>query len=122
MVMTNTQKATITALKVTPAGEVTELALDADDVLDGLYSAIDCRNVDVVAITDVLDMWVDDEGLLVADPQINYPACVVAVALGALRQPYFGTAVFASHDDEGETTSLLPEAVRAIRDVIGEGL
>lgn len=122
MDMTNTQKATITALKVTPAGEITELALDAGDVLHGLYGAIDCRNVDVVAITDVLDMWVDDEGLLVGEPQINYPACMVAAALGALHQPYFGTAVFACHDDEGETTSLSPGTVRVIRDVIGDDL
>lgn len=120
--MTNTRNASITALKVTPAGEVEELTLDTRDVLAGLYGAIGCRAVDLVRITDVLDMWVDDEGLFVEEPRINYGACMVAVALGALRQPYFGTVVFACHDQEGDTTSLPPETVQVIRDVIGDGL
>lgn len=121
--MTNTEittRATVIAAKVTPDGAVERLELDADNVLTGLYAAIGCRNVDVVGLTDELDMWIDDEGLFVDEPAINHAACgLVRQLRGELHQAYYGTVVFANHNEDGDTTSLSERAVEAIRELSG---
>lgn len=63
--------------------------------------------VDVVALTDHLDMWVHDEGLYRC--QANPVATILAIAHGRTTQPYYGTAVFTGGaDDHGATRSLHP--------------
>lgn len=119
--MTNTENAgnaTLTLLKITPAGEIEVLSAMAGHFLDAAYEAIDCRSVDVVQVSDTLDVWLDDEGLFAESPQVNYPVMVVVAAMGApLVQPLVGTAVLARHDGMGNTVSLLPEQITAIRDL-----
>lgn len=59
-----------------------------------IRSAIGCRWFDVVRLTRELDMWVDDEGAIQADAQINLMATAIARAHGAIWQPLCGVVVF----------------------------
>lgn len=67
---------------------------------------LNCRCADVVRLAQGLDMWVDDEGLMVAEPMVNEVATRIARAYGFGFQPYVGPVLFASVDDEGETVGL----------------
>ena len=60
-----------------------------------IRSAIGCCWFDVVRLTDELDMWVADEGAIVADAQVNLMATAIARAHGAIWQPFCGAVVFA---------------------------
>lgn len=71
-----------------------------------IRSAIGCRWFDVVRLTPDLDMWVDDEGAIQADAQVNLMATAIARAHGAIWQPFCGAVVFAAHDGNGATVGL----------------
>lgn len=71
-----------------------------------IRSAIGCRWFDVVRLTEELDMWVDDEGAIVADAEVNLVATAIARAYGAIWQPFCGVVVFAAHDGNGATVGL----------------
>lgn len=107
---------TITGIKVTPDGEVTAFELFADRTLHGMYQQIGCRVVDVVRVADDVDMWIDDEGLLVNEPQMNMAASVLAAAISGaeIRDRFAGTCLFLGHDDEGETQDLPLPHLQAI--------
>lgn len=116
--MTNKTNAGISVLVLTPEGEVADADLPPGDVLWALNSVLGSRYVDVVRLTDRIDMWLDDEGLCVDGAQVNVPAGVVAAAYGFIYQPYAGRVLFAEHDDEGNTVSLSPEARSVILDLL----
>lgn len=59
-------------------------------------------------------MWLDEEGLLVAEPVVNPVATRIARFHGFIWQPYVGPVVFASVDDEGETESLAGAQIAAL--------
>lgn len=59
---------TLAAVALTCEGEFTDIELTAGDTLPGLYQAIGCGLVDVVALTAQLDMWVDEEGMITSGP------------------------------------------------------
>lgn len=62
--------------------------------------------VDVVALADNLDVWVNDEGLYLCEP--NPVATLLALALGR-DAPLFGPAVFTGGaDQQGDTVGLDP--------------
>ena len=106
-----TQTDSITALALTPSGDLIDVRLprEADGTtLKGLYATIDCREVDVVGLTSTLDMWLDGEGLI-NGTEVNWPATGLAGDYGFIWQSYAGTVVLASHDDEGGMVSLRPE-------------
>lgn len=88
------------------------------DHLAMFYREIGCHCVDVVSLGD-LDMWVDDEGLMVDEPRTNARATgLVAASLGQPVQLFFGTAVVtAGVDDDGETQGLTREQARETRRV-----
>ncbi|MGH3673142.1 MAG: DUF3846 domain-containing protein [Pseudonocardiaceae bacterium] len=104
----------ITGLRITPDGCVQKIEIPTNAILDGLYAAIGCNAVDVVRLTDQLDMWIDDEGL--CNAEVNPLATTLAHHFQSdiparYRQPYFGTAVFLGIDhDTGDTRSLLGTA------------
>lgn len=79
-----------------------------------MYDHLDCRSVDVVALTDELDMWLDDEGL--DRHSINAPATLIAQIYGITHQPYFGPVLPCSHDDEGNSIDM---PVHVIADLVG---
>ncbi|WAM19231.1 hypothetical protein [Rhodococcus sp. JS3073] len=57
-----------------------------------IRSAIGCRWFD--RLGRELDMWVDDEGAMQADAQVNLMATAIARAHGAIWQPFCGAVVF----------------------------
>lgn len=63
--------------------------------------------VDVVALTDDVDLWVNDEGIYLCEP--NPIVTLLAIALGH-RAPFYGPAVFTGGADrEGHTLGLEPQ-------------
>lgn len=92
------------ALSIDIEGTVCLTDLDDSNVLRALYDCIGCSMVDVVRLQPDLDMWVDDEGLIVSDPQINKVATIIAHSLGYNAQAYCGKVVFTGGaDEEGNT-------------------
>ena len=93
----------LSAVTISPDGTTCLMDL-GDNALKGLYLAIECSTVDVVQLTPDLHMWVDDEGMLKEEPEVNLVATVIADSLGRGTQPYYGTVVFTGGaDEEGET-------------------
>lgn len=91
------------------------------DTLRWLYEQIGCHTVDVVQLTEALDMWLDDEGMLTADPQINWQATAVAGGFGQLAQALYGNAVLLGGcDDEGNTLPLPEDKVNEIMKRFGD--
>ncbi|MFF0818628.1 DUF3846 domain-containing protein [Rhodococcus sp. NPDC003318] len=109
---------TVTAVRIDADGtaEVIELARSGsgEGVGVALREAIGCRWFDVVALGPGLDMWVDDEGLVVNEPVVNVVATLIARSYGFRWQPYAGTVVFTSSDDEGDAVSLSRNQVAAL--------
>ena len=65
--------------------------------------------VDVVALARDMDMWVNDEGLVIGLP-INEAATAIAHQHGTRHQFYVGTAVFTGGcNEEGDTLPLTEE-------------
>ena len=107
---------TVTAVRLDVDGTATVIELEQTEagVGEALRAALDCRFFDVVRLGDGLDMWLDEEGLLVAEPVVNSVATRIARFHGFIWQPYVGPVVFASVDDEGETESLVGAQVAAL--------
>lgn len=61
--------------------------------------------LDLVRLSDRLDMWVNDEGLF-QFPEPNVTASRVAGVFGFDWQPYHGPAVLTGTDGEGNTVGL----------------
>ena len=111
--MTNT--VTAVRLGVNGLAEVVNLpTVEGQGVGEALREAIGCRLFDLVRLAPGLGMWLDDEGMCVADAKVTRTATMMARHYGFRSQPYFGTVVFTSSDDEGETTSLDEDQVAAL--------
>jgi len=81
--------------------------LSEDSTLAHLQKAVG-GHVDVVALSPWLDMWVNDEGILLGLP-VNPVATRVAATYGP-RIPYFGPVVLTGGPDpEGATLPLTDE-------------
>lgn len=72
-------------------------------LLGELYQTIGCDTVTAHALGTGVDLWLDDEGLLVDDPTLWL--------LEGASQPFAGRGVILGHDEEGESTSC-PEYVK----------
>ena len=111
------------ALVLHPDGDVMELNLPANvkDNLTTLRKAIGCRLVDVVALTDRLDMWIDDEG--VYEQAVNPVATALARRFGFRWQDYYGPVVLCSVDSDGNSIDLTRDQLHglltSLADVIG---
>ncbi|MCU0116578.1 DUF3846 domain-containing protein [Curtobacterium poinsettiae] len=81
-----------------------------ESTLQGTREQIGCRLVDVVR----LDGRIDDEGMYAGER--NDLATVAAVALGRSRaaSPLFGTVLFLTYDEAGDTRSLSPDQYTTI--------
>ncbi|WP_143542703.1 DUF3846 domain-containing protein [Rhodococcus qingshengii] len=103
-----------------------DLTAGGRSVGDGLRAEIDCRAFDVVGLAGdentSLDMWVDDEGMYTSTPNVCASAIVHELRADA-QAYYFGTALFATSNDEGETIDLSPEHVvkvlGSLADIVG---
>jgi len=108
---------TVKAVRIDTNGTATAIELEgteADGVGAALREALDCRTFDLVRLGAGLDMWIDDEGMLLGEPVVNRVATLIARAHGFVWQPYVGAVVFTSVDDEGETQSLREQQVTAL--------
>lgn len=73
---------------------------------------IGCDIMDVVMVANDIDMFVDDEGLLVSGNQVNE----ISFADNSLKENLYlaGNVLMLSHDDEGNSISLTEEQLRYI--------
>ncbi|UVK59863.1 hypothetical protein SEA_OBLADI_124 [Gordonia phage ObLaDi] len=69
-----------------------------------LYQRLACHSVDRVELTEGVDLWVDDEGLIASRP-FNHLATTFALAQGRPTM-IFGHALVLGFNDEGETLPL----------------
>lgn len=102
------------ALVIHPDGEIIDVNLkpDADNHLALMREHLGCRLVDVVALTDRLDMWLDDEGIYTQP--VNPVATALARHFGFRWQRYHGPALLCSVDSEGNSVDLDRDQVRAL--------
>lgn len=101
------------AIVINPGDEPArvEWTLEDQSCLSALQAAVE-GYVDVVRLTDTLDMWVNDEGAFTAplNPLASAISSVYSARSHVPRQPFFyGTVVFTGGaDDEGATQPLEP--------------
>lgn len=101
------------ALVIHPDGTVVEVNLNPDaDHLALMREHLDCRLVDCVALTDRLDMWVDDEGLYTQP--VNPVASTLARRHGITWQPFHGPVLLCSVDGDGNCIDLTREQVLGV--------
>jgi len=88
------------AIMITPKGKVSKLDLNSSNELKQLQEAVD-GYIEAVVLGPDLVMWVNEEGLLRDNLDIN------PVAFGFYPTPIMGNIVFTGGtDDEGETLAL----------------
>ena len=103
----------IRSVNINPAETITTLNLNPDSIGTDIAAAIGCCMFDVVGLTDDIDLFVDDEGLINGSP-LNLPATVLAHRLGS-RTVIFGTAIAVSVNDGGETIGLTDHQLVSIQ-------
>ncbi len=107
-------------IRATADGAVEGVVVNAaQSTLQGTREQIGCRLVDVVRLDGQIDAWIDDEGMYAGDR--NDLATVAAVALGRSRaaSPLYGTVLFLTYDEAGDTRSLSPDQYTAIMTAFG---
>lgn len=72
----------------------------------------DCRTVELVALSDQFDMWVDEEGLYTQRP--NTPTTMLAQRFGLTWQTYHGTTIITGPELPTGPASLVQEQVAQI--------
>jgi hypothetical protein len=101
------------ALVIHPDGNVVEVNLSpGGDHLALMREHLDCRLVDVVALTNRIDMWIDDEGIY--NHPVNVPAMALARHFGFRWQPYHGPVMLCSVDADGNSIDLDIAQTRAL--------
>ena len=100
------------ALVVHPDGTLSDVALTNGRELELMYQWLSCRTVDVVRLTDQLDMWLDDEGLF--SQSVNLPASLLARRFGCDWQNYYGSVLLCSHTEDGDSRNLTIDQKLAI--------
>lgn len=107
-------------LHITQNGELHPVTLETEpngSNLDGMKKVLGVRVVDVVSLPDNLDCWVDDEGLVVAEPIYNIILTVTLHKLaGQQMNPIFSDGLFLGVDSEGASISLTAEQEKAVRE------
>lgn len=105
-----------TAVSITPDGSITEheMPADPDQTLAFTCRVIGCRRVDVVRLTSVLDMWIDDESLFTQP--VNPAATALARHFGCTWQPYHGTVLLCTVTAGGDSAGLTAAQARTLLD------
>ena len=106
------------AVRITVTGDFEGISLDRTQLLQSLYTTIDCRYVEVVQPTETICIWVDEEGLLNrSDP--NLLATLLAAELGSFGQVLRGTVVVTGGSDgAGDTLPLSDQDLRLLETVV----
>lgn len=93
------------ALVIHPDGDVVEVTLKpGGDHLALMREQLRCSAVDCVALTDRLDMWIDDEGTYTQP--VNPAATALARNHGFVWQHYHGPVLLCGVDDHGDSVNL----------------
>lgn len=101
------------ALVVHPDGEIIEVNLKPGvSHLALMREHMNCARVDVVALTDRLDMWIDDEGLY--NHPVNPTGTALARRHGFVWQPYHGPVMLCSVDEGGHSIDLTRDQLLAV--------
>lgn len=106
---------------VIPAdGQTSTEALPKDHTerFKAMYRLIggDCRLVELVALSDQFDMWVDQEGVYTQEP--NTPATMLAQRFGLTWQTYHGTAIITGPELPTGPADLTQEQVALLLDLM----
>lgn len=96
------------SLLIQPDGTVTDVHVTPGSI--GTH--LGCRNVDVVALTQRLDMWIGDESLF-TDP-VNPIATALARRHGFVWQNYHGPVLLCGTTAAGGSTDLELDQLRAL--------
>ncbi len=104
----------INAIKIDVVQQIV-YAVELDNGLKGMYTAIGCACVDRVVLDNRNDLWIDDEGLL-RNPQPP------KFQLAGFRQPLAGNGLICGYTDEGETisTRLTADQIRPLVTFLGD--
>lgn len=102
----NTTVRTVETVTIATDGRINDLTLAGPDIGKQISASIGCRCFDVVSLTDDIDLFVDDEGLINGS-NLNMCATVIAHVLGT-KAVIFGQAVVTKATADGETVSLTP--------------
>lgn len=114
---------TIRFLKLTPDGTLTEGQAPArgSELMHRIYAEIGCDYFDCVRLGETDDgfevsMYVDDNGLVVEDAEVNdYATLLVSEFNGGVHQPYAGVVLLLGPvDRHGNDTSLSDEMCERI--------
>lgn len=79
-------------------GTISEEFIDTNKGIKDYYNFLECSCFDVVYVANGIDAYVDDEGLMVANPRINY----VMTERGMI--PLAGNIVFTGGVDKNGNT------------------
>ena len=106
------------AIRISVTGDFEKILLDRSVLLQAIYTAIDCRYVELVQPTNTICLWVDEEGLLNhSDP--NLLATLVAAELGCFPQVLRGDVVVTGGaDGEGNTLPLNEQDLRLLEEIV----
>ncbi|MFI6658051.1 DUF3846 domain-containing protein [Streptomyces sp. NPDC050523] len=102
------------ALLITPEADIVPIDLpEGDNRLIVMRAVLRCDRVDVVALTDQLDMWLDDEGLY--NHPVNKLATLLAIRFGFTHQQYHGPVLLTGGaDTDGDTVPLTKDKAVAL--------
>lgn len=103
------------AVLITPEADIVPIDLPADSGsrLAVMRAVLRCDRVDVVALTDQLDMWLDDEGFY--NHPVNKLATFLAIRFGFTHQPYCGPVLLTGGvDADGDTVPLTKDKAVAL--------
>lgn len=103
----------VVTIDVEGAIQETEWQSTDDTLLPQLQQGVGGGLVDVVHLTDDVNMWVNEEGLWLFG--VNDVATSVARHFGFTHQPYYGPVVFTGGiDTEGATLPLSPDTASEV--------
>lgn len=82
--------------------------------LDSIYAHLECDTIDSTRLNDDMELYVDDNGLLVDKP--NYGMVMIdnrSKVVGVLA----GNLLFVEHDDDGSTIDISERRIAAAKEL-----
>jgi hypothetical protein len=111
----------ITGHLVRSNGSHQDIQISLTNSVEEFNQAIGSRTFDMVSLNGGIDIVVDDEGAIVADPQLNVALTVIAHALGS-KTAIFGDGVLVGSTEDGVTVSLSDEEKTIINEIFTRGV
>ena len=101
-----------TAIVIRTDGTIYDIELPTGDSSAVIRQHLECTRFDVVALTNRLDMWIDDEGYDVLP--LNPVATALARHFGFVWQNYHGPVLLCGVDADGASTNLALDQTHAL--------